>query len=134
MVLHSHQHHRHCKMVDDINTDVTPLKAAIFVEIRNKHAVSAALTDDELNKLIFHHPDGLRLSLGGFVTVKNIFTAYSFEIPDTIKAKHRQSLSKMEYPYFFTARRLILFSEMDASIIKLAGGVKEFLEIYTESN
>jgi len=108
--------------------NMSPLKVAIFKEIRAQHEKASALDDDQLNKLIFHHPDGLRLSYSGFIIIKNIFTAYSFEIPETIKSRHRFGLSKMEFPYFFTKRRLILFSEMDSMVIKLHGGVEGFLE------
>jgi dGTP triphosphohydrolase len=107
---------------------MTPLKNAIFIEVKKCHEDANALDDDQLNKLLFHHPEGLRLSLKGFIVVKNIFTAYSFQLPETIKSKHQRVLSKMEYPYFFTKRRLILFSQMDATVIKLAGGVQQFLE------
>jgi hypothetical protein len=107
---------------------MSPLKKAIFVEVRKHHETAQELDDEQLNKLLFHHPDGLRLTLGGFRIIKAIFTAYSFEIPETLKSRHRRGMSKMEYPYFFTARRLILFSEMDAMVIKLAGGIESFLE------
>ncbi len=108
--------------------DMSPLKLAIFKEVRNQNEATVSLSDEDLNKLIFHHTGGLRLSLSGFIIIKKIFTAYSFEIPATLKTKHRYGMSKMEYPYFFTARRLILFSEMDASVIKLSGGIEYFLE------
>ena len=107
------------------------LKEAIFKEIRSKHEKARLLTDDQLNKLIFHHPDGVRLSLAGFIIVKAIFTAYSFEIPDTIKSRHQRAMSKIDYPYFVTTRRLILFSESDAITIKLCGDVEKFLETYS---
>lgn len=109
---------------------ITPLKTAIFVEIRNKHEEATPLNDEQMNKLLFHHPDGLRLSLKGFLVIKNIFTAYSFEMPDTIKSKHQKSLAKLEYPYFLTSKRLVLFSEMDAAVIKLHGSIQSFLEAF----
>jgi hypothetical protein len=111
---------------------MSPLKLAIFGEVRKNHPDDdlTNLTDTEMNHLLFHHPDGLRLSLQGFVQLKGIFTAYSFPLPDTIKSKHQKSLGKMEYPYFFTKKRLILFSEMDAMVIKLHGGVQGFLETF----
>lgn len=115
-----------------INIDMSPLKKAIFVEVRNNHPEAQPLSDTQLNALLFHHPDGLRLSLKGFIVIKNTFTAYSFEIPDTIRSRHQQAMSKMEYPYFFTRKRLILFSEMDAMMIKLHGGVQGFLETYSQ--
>jgi dGTP triphosphohydrolase len=107
---------------------MSPLKVAIFTEVKKTHDEASGLSDENLNKLIFHHPDGLRLSLNGFLVIKKIFTAYSFEIPDTLKSKHQYALSKMEYPYFFTKRRLIVFSEMDATMITLQGGIQSFLE------
>ena len=118
---------RYCSLVV-INNDMSPLKNAIFVEVRNNHEKANDLSDDQLNKLLFHHPDGLRLSLTGFIIIKSIFTAYSFGLPDTIKSRHQRGMSKMEYPYFFTPTRLILFSEMDAMVVKLAGGIEPFLE------
>lgn len=113
-----------------INTDMSPLKIAIFAEVRSKHEEAVTFSDEQLNNTLFHHPDGLRLSLTGFRIIKNIFTAYSFELPTTIKSKHQRSLGKLEYPYFLTQKRLILFSEMDAAIIKLHGGVQSFLETF----
>lgn len=111
-----------------INIDMSPLKIAIFEEIRKHYDQASDMDDDRLNKLLFHHPDGLRLSLTGFVIIKAIFTAYSFEIPETMKSRHRFGMSKMEYPYFFTKKRLILFSEMDAMVVKIHGGIEGFLE------
>jgi hypothetical protein len=106
------------------------LKKLIFEEIRKIHEESSNLDDSELNKLFFHTPDSLRLSLSGFVIVKNIFKVYSFTIPENIKSKHYKSLSKFEYPYFLTSKKLILFSELDATCITLQGGVENFLEIF----
>lgn len=111
-----------------MDTIMSPLKIAIFKEVRINNHDFEILNDNELNSLLFHHPDGLRLSLTGFANLKNIFTVYSFEIPETIKSKHRLGMSKMTYPYFFTKSRLILFSELDAMTIKLTGGIERFLE------
>ena len=107
---------------------MTPLKSAIFNEIRKAHEEMTGLTDEQLNSEMFHKPDSLRLSLAGFIVIRKIFTAYSFELPQTIKSRHRIGMSKMEYPYFFTKSRLILFSEMDAMVVKLSGGIEGFLE------
>jgi hypothetical protein len=106
-----------------------PLKSAIFREVRNTHEESLGHTDDQLDQLIFLHTgESLRLSFKGFLLLKNIFTVYSFEVPYTLKAKHQIGLAKMEYPYYVTHRRLILFSEMDAMVVKLCGGIEGFLE------
>jgi dGTP triphosphohydrolase len=107
---------------------MSTLKEAIFAEIRKNVLEFELLSDEELNKTIFHHPAGLRLSLGGFIIIKKIFTAYSFELPATIKSRHQKNLSKLSYPYFFTQKRLILFSSGDALVIKLCGSIELFLE------
>ena len=107
---------------------MSTLKESIFREVRIHHAKSADFTDDQLNHLIFHHDSGLRLTYSGFLILKNIFTVYSFEMDDDLKSKHHMGMEKMEYPYYMTSRRLILFSEMDSMVIKLHGGIKGFLE------
>jgi hypothetical protein len=115
-----------------INNDMNPLKKAIFKEVRNTYPEGDIhnLTDNGMNSLFFQQPDSLRLTLMGFATIRKVFTAYSFELPTDVKSKHLRNLSKFEYPYFLTRKRLILFSEMDASVIKLHGSVTGFLESF----
>lgn len=108
------------------------LKEAIFRELKEKNPELVELDFDALNHLVFQSTSGLRLTYSGFILLKKVFTAYSFEIPITIKTKHRYAMSKLTYPYFFTSRRLILFSEADALMVKLCGGVDRFLETYTK--
>ena len=117
----------------DLNTHVTPFKKMLFEEVRKTESEVASLDDEGLNKLMFHMADGLRLSQSGFLIVKKQFTAYSFELPITLMAKHQMALSKMEYPYALRRKRLILFSQMDAMVVKLAGGVQQFLETYSQN-
>ena len=105
-----------------------PLKSAIFGEVRKQHEKSADLSDDEHNQIIFHHNSGLRLTFQGFLILKNIFTVYSFEMDITLTAKHQIGMSTLSYPYYINPKRFILFSEMDALVVKLQGGVKPFLE------
>lgn len=113
---------------------MVPLKVAIFEEVRKKHEKSATLSDEQMNNLLFHHPHSLRLTFRGFLVLKNIFTVYSFEMDATLTARHQMGMSKMEYPYYVTTKRLILFSEMDAMVIKLHGGIKGFLETCFTAN
>ena len=109
---------------------MSPLKKTIFDEIRKIDKELNLLNDDELNKVVFYHPANLRLSSEGYYIIRRIFTAYSFEIPVTIKTKHQIGMSKLQFPYYFTKRRLILFSEVDAMVVKLQGGIEKFLENY----
>lgn len=108
---------------------MSPLKIAIFGEVRKHHAKSESLTDGQLNTLMFRKVDGNRLAFPGFLILKNIFKVYSYEIPVTIKSRHYIGMEKIEWPYFVTSKRLILFSEMDAMVISLHGGIESFLEV-----
>ena len=115
-----------------------PIKLLLFDEIRKNNDVILKkqifnltdFSDNGLNATLFLIPSGLRLSLTGFITFKSIFTAYSFEMKINIQAKHRRALAKLEYPYYTTSSRLILFSESDALMIKLCGSVTAFLETF----
>ncbi len=121
---------------------MSPLKVSIFSEIRKFYSDDSvkdfvkkyniedivSLDDENMNKILFHHPDGLRLSLAGFIIIRKVFTAYSFSIPKGLKSRHRFGMSKIEFPYFSSVSRLVLFSEMDASVVTLCGGVERFLE------
>ena len=108
------------------------LKEAIFGEVRKNKEELADISDSDLLKLLFHYADGMRLTYTGFIVLKNIFTVYSFELSENIRPKHRLAMSKFTYPYFFTKNRLILFSEMDATIITLSGGLDNFLEVHSK--
>lgn len=105
-----------------------PLKVAIFQEVKKHRSELADQSYDMLNSLIFRNPSGLRLSLSGFIICRTIFTVYSFQLSTDILSRHRIALSKLQYPYYLTTKRLILFSEMDAVMIKLHGSVSNFLE------
>lgn len=107
---------------------IAPLKIAIFNELSKGDSEIAATSHDELNKKLFKQYDSLRLTLAGYIAIKKVFTAYSFELPYTLKARHQIGMSRMVYPYFLTAKRLILFSEMDSVMIKLHGSIEGFLE------
>ena len=107
---------------------MNPLKVAIFDEVRKTIPEFSNSTYDELNNSIFAHNNGLRLTFRGFLVLKNIFTAYSFEMDVTLTAKHYIGMDSLLFPYYINSKRLILFSEADALIIKLCGNIKNFLE------
>lgn len=105
------------------------MKVAIFDEVRKTIPELSTVSNDILNSKLFHHGgDDLRLTYTGVRILQRIFTAYTFQIPLTLKAKHQMGLSKLEYPYYITHNRLVIFSDTDAVVIKLAGGVEQFLE------
>lgn len=108
-----------------------PVKVAIFNEIRKHDESYELLSDGELNEIMFRNPTGLRLSNIGFKALKQLFTVYSFAIPDDMKSKHKKAMSSFIYPYFITKNHLVLFSDVDAMAIKLCGSLEKFLETYS---
>ncbi len=113
-----------------INNTMSPIKIKIIHEIKAQRVdpLLPTMTDDEINSVLFHNPATLRLSLHGLVALSKIFTPYKFELPANLKSRQRIALSKFEYPYFLSTRRLVVFSEMDAVMIRLHGGVDTFLD------
>lgn len=107
---------------------MTPLKVAIFDEVRKTHDPGKIYTNDQLNTLLFYHQDAVRLTFHGYLILKKIFTVYSFELTTPLMARHQIGMSVMEFPYYISSKRLILFSEMDSMMIKLQGSVEIFLE------
>lgn len=107
---------------------MSPLKIAIFDEIRRTFEKSAELDNDQLNGIMFRSMDSYRLTKTGFILLQGMFTAYPFDIPYTLKAKHQLAMGKMHFPYYISPTKLTLFSDMDASIIKMSGGIERFLE------
>ena len=105
-----------------------PLKTAIFAELRAVTNKADTFTDDQLNGVMFNHKDSLRLTYSGVLWMSKAFTSYQFPVDVPLKAKHQIGLQKMEYPYYITQNRLVLFSDSDALVIRLAGGIERFLE------
>ncbi len=102
-------------------------KKKSFQEIRDKIPHYQPFTDENLNKSFFRTHDSLRLTLTGYKVFRAAFREYKFELPASIKSKHRIAMAHLEFPYFLSSQRLILFYEMDVIAVKLAG-LENFLE------
>lgn len=110
-----------------------PLKSKIFDLLRTEYKDFAEVDDFRLNTIIFHHPSGLRLSNAGFVAVRKLFHNYRFDIPENMKSRCNQALDKLEYPYYFVMKKIYVFSELDATMIKLSGGIDSFLDSQSQN-
>jgi hypothetical protein len=100
-------------------------KQAIFSNLRAVFEDMAGLDDSELNRNLFFHHAGLRLSYTGYLKFAKVYTSYEFPIIDKkqVSARHLISLTReMGYPYYISAANLVLFSEQDAFMFKLRGG------------
>lgn len=107
------------------------LKSKIFSELRKQYNDFSEIDDSRLNVIIFHHPSGMRLSSSGFSAIKKLFDFYKFDIPENMKSRCNLALNKLEYPYYFISKKIYVFSEIDATMIKLSGGIDSFLDSQT---
>ena len=114
-------------MLEVNNYQASPLKDAIFEEIRKTRTDLADHTNNQLNAKVYY-VSSLRLTYHGFLILKKVFTAYSFEVDGHLKGKHYLGMSTLVSPYYVTGKRFIVFSRSDALAVKLSGGVIQYLE------
>ena len=112
------------------------LKHRIMSEVRDEVTVFAECTLEEMSAHFFLYPTTLRLTSAGYKHLRQVFTAYPFDIDkQLLRPKHLIALADaMEYPYYITHSSLVVFSDSDAMIIKLCGTVEKFLETYVVSH
>ena len=110
-------------------TETIKIKELVFNQVRLYDTTYKDLTFDQLSSLFFQNSTTMRLTFTGFTVLRKIFTVYSFDLPANILTKHRMAFSTFAYPYYYTARRLMLFSSTDAVSIHLAGSIETYLNI-----
>jgi hypothetical protein len=74
---------------------------------------------------VFKNDKGTRFTGQGFELASTIWKAYTVKLPENYKILNRTLLmldSKMEWPYYLSKRKLVLFSEMDAFEFSLYQG------------
>jgi len=80
-----------------------------------------------VGKIFSNHRQGkgMRVSKFGLLFMRRVYDSYDIQIksPKPVKTKDIVLLEKhLDYPYYVTDRRLILFSERDAVDFKLYNG------------
>lgn len=111
-----------------MTSSVPEFKRTLLAELIKETPSLQSKTLPEVNELVFRNASILRLTYSGYVIMRGQFAAYSFEIARPMKSRTLAALSKLAFPYFITSGRLVVFSEMDAAMITLAGDVETFLE------
>ena len=106
------------------------IKIAVVEEIKKCKDSVAHVDTERLCNEVFSCPSSLRLTYSGYLLTKYAFKEYSFDIRGvSLVPKHLISLGKtMQFPYYITVSKLVVFSEADAVVIKLCGSVHKFLE------
>lgn len=88
------------------------------ITYRLSHSVSADLEREK----IFLNYSTLRLRKYGRDHMINVYDSWKFSPPEKITARMLLTLfRKMEHPYYLDKRMVVLFSEQDAFMCKLAG-------------
>lgn len=76
------------------------------------------ITDDVR---IFLNKHTMRLTHVGYKILKKYYDCWEFENPPNKAGQLMALLQKMKFPYYTTNKRIVLFSEQDAFMCKLAG-------------
>jgi hypothetical protein len=76
---------------------------------------------DLLPKLMFKNTHTLRLTKTGERVLSKIYDSYTFEPPKLNGHNLINLLRKMKYPYYIDKKKLVLFTEQDSFLAKLAG-------------
>ncbi|BDR25715.1 hypothetical protein RVBP17_2420 [Pseudomonas phage sp. 30-3] len=112
----------------------TKLRDSIFSYLRENNESLTELTDIELNRFIFAHPSSFRLSYDGLKLFSKLFTSYTYHIDFKITFRQRLLLGRhLKFPYYFSDKRLILFSYDDSLYLNLIGDIKLWLESFEHS-
>jgi hypothetical protein len=67
--------------------------------------------------MIFKNEKGTRFTGTGFELAKSIWKTYTVNLPDNYRTLNRTLLmldDRMDWPYYLSKRKLVLFSEIDA--------------------
>lgn len=79
------------------------------------------LKEDIANLRLFYNARTLRLTSAGLQIFKKYYDHWEFRDPPMTAGQLLNLLKKMRAPYYTTKNRLILFTEQDAFMCKLAG-------------
>lgn len=105
------------------------IKISVVEEIRNQKADLSKFSNESLCDFFFMQPSSLRLTYLGYSYIKHVFTGYKFETK--MKHQHLITLSNMmKYPYYINSSHdeIVIFTETDAMMINLCGGIEKYLE------
>lgn len=83
----------------------------------------------ELENLIFKSSTNIRLTYQGNRYMSRYFDSYPYPHNINTLSKHLIGLSRdMNFPYYFSDKMLVLYSEVDAMMVNLHGGVDNYFE------
>jgi len=95
----------------------------MYNEIQNqiKDSLNNQARAEHTIKDLFLNTRTLRLTKRGRSMMCKYYEHWNFESPGLKAGNTLQLLRKMTYPYYIDAKQLILFTEQDAFMAKLAG-------------
>ena len=72
-------------------------------------------------RLLFQTPSSLRLTKKGVNLLKKKCRSWTVETPEKLAGNLMDLQSKMKHPYYIDKKDMVLFSEKDAFMARLAG-------------
>lgn len=73
------------------------------------------------SRLLFQTPSSLRLTKKGCSLLKKHVRSWTVETPGKLAGNLMDLQNKMQYPYYIDKKDMVLFSEQDAFMARLAG-------------
>lgn len=108
--------------------DIQEIKRRLFVELRRLEPDLAELSDTQINRRCFRSSSGVRLSYAGFRLLCKHFENHRFELDKPLIMRELITLSRTaQWPHFLSDRYLHIFCSRDVFLIKLKGGVHQWL-------
>lgn len=103
-------------------TDVAEELKMHFSELKNT-------AETEIASMIFRSTANLRLTRVGMTAYSRVHTAFTHTHKRALLPRHLMGIGReITSPYYLSEKLFIIFSEEDAMMIKLCGGIDRFLE------
>lgn len=103
------------------------VRAKIVELVKCQYPPDTSMCDIESE--IFYRPGNIRLTYKGNMRLARLCNSYAFDHDIAFCAKHLIAIAReLIYPYYLTSGILVLYSETDAAMVSLHGGVREFIE------
>lgn len=93
-----------------------------FLELKDK-------PEKDIVNMVFRSSANLRLTVVGKTAYSRVHPAFIYKHERALLPKHLIGIAReIKEPYYLSDRLFVIFSEEDAMMIKLCGGVNRFIE------
>lgn len=104
-------------------------RADVVEELKMHFSELKNAAETEIVNMIFRSTANLRLTRVGMTAYSRVHPAFTYKHEHALLPKHLMGIGReITSPYYLSEKIFVIFSEEDAMMIKLCGGVDRFLE------